>query len=78
MNNNATIIAPLPYTYDDGNDQLKSILEQVASFCGKEFTEVKEDDPEEKKAAAKAEKETYWAALWQVIRFISNITCWTE
>lgn len=24
------------------------------------------------------EKTTYWAKLWQVIRFISNITCWTE
>ena len=78
MNTEETIIAALPYAYDDENEQIKSILEQVASFCGKEFTEVKEDDPEEKKAAAKAEKEAYWAALWQVIRFISNITCWTE
>lgn len=24
------------------------------------------------------EKRTYWAHIWQAIRFISNVTCWTE
>lgn len=24
------------------------------------------------------ERQTYWTKLWQVIRFISNITCWTD
>lgn len=72
-----TIIAALPYAYDAENEQINSILNQVATFCGKEFTEVKDDD-EESAAENLKEKEAYWAALWQVIRFISNITCWTE
>lgn len=72
-----TIIAALPYAYDAEDARINSLMKQVATFCGKEFTEVKEDDPESAAENLK-EKEAYWAALWQVIRFISNITCWTE
>ena len=69
MENNETIAA-LPYVYDAENERLNTILEQVAEFCGVEFPE-----DEEERAKKKA---VYWAKLWQVIRFISNVTCWTE
>ena len=72
-----TIIAALPYAYNAEDARINDLINQVATFCGKEFTEVKEDDPESAAENLK-EKEAYWAALWQVIRFISNITCWTE
>ena len=72
-----TIINALPYAYDPEDARIAALMNQVATFCGKEFTE---DDESESGAEAEtlAEKEAYWAALWQVIRFISNITCWTE
>lgn len=63
-------IQALPYIYDATNEQVVNLLEQVAGYCGVEFDE----DPEK----ALAEKKAYWVKLWQIIRFISNITCWTE
>lgn len=36
----------------------------------KKYKEAKEKNLEEKK--------DYWARLWQVVRYISNITCWTD
>lgn len=72
-----TIISALPYAYNAEDARIAALIDQVASFCGKEFTD---DDESESGAEAEtlSEKEAYWAALWQVIRFISNITCWTE
>lgn len=117
---------PLPFNYDSGDSRVESIIDEVSSFCGYEFTVVppnpdeepgapmpladetpdeEEKDPnieepgspsepypegpseeldklreEYKEALAKnrEEKSVYWAKLWQVIRFISNITCWTD
>lgn len=63
-------IQALPFVFDEKNEQIVSLLEQVAGYCGTVFDE----DPEK----ALAEKKAYWVKLWQVIRFISNITCWTE
>lgn len=127
-------IPPLPYVYDETDSRVVEILENVSTFCGKEFTLVPpnpdgEKDPEtgeveggvpvplteeeptepteedngsaEKypegtgeepnpdldalrvayQAALKAnteEKTTYWAILWQVLRLISTMGCWTE
>lgn len=152
-------LPPLSYTYDPDDTLVVSIVDQVAEFCGMEFTEVPEnpdgrpnpdwdpsdpsspekdggqpmplsdeeenkpkpgdpdfviapDDPnkegqidpdapgqpyppgtgedpnpdlddarDEYKKALEAnlkERQTYWTKLWQVIRFISNITCWTD
>ena len=141
-------IPALPYTYDENDSRVVSILNTVAEFCGHEFTVVPPDpdgeknpetgeieggvpvplaeDEEEKKLEpgdpgfvidpsdpdktgqidpdqpgentaemtdeldklreayneAKAqnltEKEGYWGMLWQVIRLISNLACWTE
>lgn len=75
--NSNTIISALPYAYSADNERVNNLLNQVAAFCGKEFTEVIEGDAGTAAESLK-EKEAYWAALWQVIRFISNITCWTE
>ncbi len=127
------MIPPLPYVYDPEDERTNMILDEVAAFCGAEFTEVPpdpddeegggdimplDDEPAEddndknhdgipdvedpgspaepypegpseeldklreayKTALAKniAEKEEYWAILWQVIRLISTMGCWTE
>lgn len=63
-------IQALPYVYDATDAQVVNLLEQVAGYCGVKFDE----DPEK----ALEEKKAYWVKLWQIIRFISNITCWTE
>lgn len=47
---------------DDQYDKYKELIEQY----------------KEAKAKNLEEKTDYWAKLWQVIRFISNITCWTD
>lgn len=133
-----SIIPPLPYKYDPEDERVNAILDEVAEFCGHEFTEVPQNPDEEPGApmpladsddekpqpgdpdfvidpdgpdetgqidpdkpgepypeqtdeldklreeykAAKAknleEKESYWAILWQVIRLISDATCWTN
>lgn len=163
MPQEVAIIPPLPYIYTDDDEtrdsRVDAILDQVAEFCEKEFTEVppdsdgtdnpnydpndpdnpenppKEggdimpldddnetgekpkpgdpdfvidpDDPDKegqidpdipgepypeqtdeldklrqayKEAKEKnlEEKKSYWSVLWQVIRFISDYTCWTE
>lgn len=75
--NDTTTISPLPYHYDAEDERINALITQVATFCGKEFTEVVEGDAASA-AKLREEKEAYWTALWQVIRFISNITCWTE
>lgn len=153
----ASALPPLPFEYDETDERVAKILEQVSSFCGVKFPEVPENpdpepetpaeepkDPEEgedkddsgdqtdnkgdglpdarKEAdepeptepeepeptpdpgddvsepegpteeelealrkqyeealeANKEAKATYWAKLWQVIRYLSNITCWTD
>lgn len=140
-------IPPLPYVYDETDERVVDILNQVSEFCGKEFTEIPPnpdgekdpetgeveggvpvplddeeenkpqpgdpdfeidpDDPnktgqidpdipgqpypeqtdeldklrEEYKLAKEQsdeEKASYWAILWQVIRLISTMGCWTE
>lgn len=147
-------MTPLPYVYDEEDSRCVDILDKVAAFCGKEFTEVPpnpdgekdpetgeieggvpvplaEDGDEEKKPKPgdpdfvidpddpdktgqidpdipgepypagtgeepnpeldslrqeyqealrqnMAEKTSYWASVWQVIRFLSNVNCWTD
>lgn len=36
-------IPPLPFVYDENDSRVVSILERVAEFCGKEFTEIPPD-----------------------------------
>lgn len=116
-------IPALSATYDENDSRVVEILNNVAEFCGKEFTEVPanpdaedfpmpldlEDGEEEderptppplapnqpdlpskqkhdalRKAYQEAlaknteEKYSYWAVLWQVIRLISTMACWTD
>lgn len=136
------IVSPLPYAYDPTDKRVNAILDQVAEFCGHEFTEVPPnpdeepggimpladdtnvphkpqpgdpdfvvdpDDPDktgqidpdepglqpdegtsdeeldqqreaykEAKEKNEEEKKSYWAVLWQVIRLLSDSTCWTD
>lgn len=82
------VISPLPYAYDVEDERIKRIFDEVSSFCGAEFTaipSVPEDGDEEAQKAYEAamatnleEKTDYWAKLWQVIRLISAMACWTE
>ena len=87
-------ISPLPYSYTEEtnwNDQVNSLITQVAEFCGTEIPEGKTlvtttsmDPITGMNTTHKYYKEvyefnkSYWAKLWQVIRFISNLTCWTD
>lgn len=99
-------IPALPYIYDENDSRCVDILNKVADFCGKEFTEVPQnpdeepgvpmpldstpvetpspeletlkEEYEEALAKNKTEKESYWATVWQVLRFVSNLSCWTE
>lgn len=142
------IVPALPYNYSADDERINRILDDVAEFCGKEFTVVPpnpdgEKDPEtgeieggvpvphanegtdvppvetegeadpdyggnehdnsgaekypegtgeetdpdldelraaykEAKEKNEAEKASYWALLWQVIRLLSDATCWTD
>lgn len=76
-NNESLIISALPFTYDSTDERITAILKQVVDFCGAEFPEVDPEDPSSQEAYDAAVA-TYWTKLWQVIRFVSNITCWTE
>lgn len=144
-----SIVPALPYEYKEDDERVNAIIDQVAEFCGKEFTVVPPnpdgeknpetgeieggvpvpldeeeeekpkpgdpdfvidpDDPdktgqidpdipgtqpddgtsydtmdklrEEYKAAYEKnqqERAEYWAFLWQVLRLISDVTCWTD
>lgn len=125
------VIPHLPINYDEDDERCVAILNQVATFCGKTFTEVPPDPDDEEgggdimplddtitdyndkngdgipdveepgspaepypentdeldkkrevykyaKAKRDEEKSAYWTILWQVIRLISDYTCWTE
>ena len=135
-------IPPLPFEYDEEDTRIQAIIDQVAAYCGAEFTEVPQnpdeepgvpvplaedatpdeekkpepgdpdfvidpDDPDktgqidpdkpgepypeqtyelyklreaykESLAEYHEERKAYWGRLWQVIRFISSVTCWTD
>lgn len=129
------IVPALSYNYDENDDRVNAILDEVAEFCGHEFTvvppnpdeepgvpvaqaeegaqpgdpdfEIDSDDPDKTgqidpdkpgepypeqtdeldklreayntaKAKNLEEKQSYWALLWQVIRLLSDATCWTD
>lgn len=68
-----TCIKALPYTYDEEDERCVSILDVIVDFCGEELP--KEDEGEDKILAA---KKSLWAKIWQTIRFLSSLTCWTD
>lgn len=93
MNNNPptppTCIAPLPYVYDEDDSRCVVILTTVSEFCGHKFPEPETEentDPTtgEITTVIKNEQEildakkSYWARLWQTIRFVSALTCWSD
>lgn len=64
-----TCIEPVAYLWE-GDERQEALFKQVADFCGY-------DVPEDEEAARKF-KEEYWPKIWQAIRYISNVACWSD
>lgn len=75
-----TCIAALPYIYDEEDERCVSILDVIAEFCGEEIPAEEKD--EEGNITNEKEildfKKSLWAKIWQTLRFISSLTCWTD
>lgn len=113
---------PVPYVYDETNERVVHLTNQVIDFCGYQMTEIPQnpdeepgvavplaeegeedngeadiDDPvaepypeqtdeldklrEEYQAAVAKnleERKELWPKIWQAIRYLSNLACWTD
>ena len=68
-------IEPVPYVWVEGNEKQAALLKQVADFCG---YDLKHENPETHEIEGEVEPADIWPKVWQAIRYISNITCWTD
>lgn len=64
----ATAIKPLPYIYNSEDERITAILKQIKDFCG--IDETQDHLPTEPK--------DLWPIIWQVLRLLSNVTCWDD
>lgn len=64
----AEIINPLSRKYDVENRVMNRILKNIKSFCG--ITEENDKYP--------TEPAVLWPLIWQTLRILSNITCWSD
>lgn len=70
MNNQPEITEPVAYLWVGGDTRQEALLKQVADFCGYELKDAEHPDG--------VEPSEIWPKVWQAIRYISNITCWTD
>lgn len=65
-------------TLDDTTGETEPTDPEPTPGVGDDGEEPSGDEPSEDNESIKEQKATYWTMVWQVIRYLSALACWTE